>query len=717
MVRSYSQVALIVGICLLLSGIALAKDPFDSQDLWNGHGPDVDFDLNGNLHMVWADGHYVRYTEAERQADGTFQFWPIEAAIQVEGSNGASGYRYGLPRIAVDRDGGSHIAWVNSQLNELFYAYVKDGQTLWTGKIKSSYPKYLGNTDIEVDYQGRAYIAYQNPKMGHPYGMGVICMKVGEGTLWDRIMQPIDSGEEKYPALVLNSFQPIGPQNPLYVFWKEVHHFAKYDGSNWTEAKSIPEVPQFNGRVDINIDSQNRPVLCYLNWITGGNWWIEGIYVKTCKDYGDNWNQAQKVSSVDEIIFRSDYSPTAPDIGINAAGDMVVTWNHNGVLQYNVFTNGQWMEESKDLGYCNINTSEGGNTVGTGDIVVFHENQSNHIFFNQFTFNQPPSVLLGGFTSREVNPQGYNIGGDFNMLAIIEDANGMDDIASVQAIDPDDFTPLFNLYDDGLHGDFLPNDTIYGSVLGDEFENPGERQLVLIQAKDHSGTSSDIYPFVTIHGNGGSATMAPENIPRERTWSDQYAQMAADSSGEWMVYMGGYMNSHLGVGIDAWFDIIAWVLPVNAIPACGISRVELCFEDVPVMELPLMMKDSEWGRFYGVSLPIPGDAFTSDFANLMMLFQIRAIDENGHPGPCWPYIELAPEPTPTPEPTATVTPRPTIPPLPTNTPRPTNPPFPTNTPHPTNPPFPTSTPTPEPTATWTPTDTPQPTVTNTPMLP
>jgi len=690
----------IISIVFLFAVPVDAYEHFQSMELWNGHGPDLDMDLNGNVHLVWADGHAARYLFCPRQGDGSIYFNP-NTSIEIPDSGAASAVRYGFPRIACDIDGGCHISWINGGLNELFYAYCFNGSFLFSEKIKSSYPRYLGNTDIEVDTEKRAYIAYQNPKLGHPHGIGVICYKVGQGKLWDRMMQPIDSGEEKYPALAHNSYQPIGPQNPVYLFWKETHHFSKYDGSNWTQAVSLPEVPQFNGRVDIDIDPQNRPVLCYLKWITGENWWIEGIYVKTCEDFGDNWNPAVKVSTEGEVIFRSDYSPVAPEIGVNANGDMITTWNDNGVLKYNVCDNGQWLDSELQLGYVNMHVCNGNSSTNYGDLFVFHENQGNRMFFNHFVFNQAPQVLLGGFTLREFNPAGYSIGGDFNLLAVVDDRNGLNDIASVHALDPITYTALFSLYDDGQHGDLYPDDSIYGAILDDEYNIPDTSQFMLIQAVDQNGVSSDIYPYLAIHGGARSAS-GFDKMELLPSWEYYYKETLNIGEGDWIVYMAGYMETYLAAGSNSELQIYAWVIPKNS--SCiqhSIERVEMLYDGLYVMELPFLGNDPDWGHFYGITIPIPGEALPLDLGGFYMLFQIQVIDQTGKAGPMWPYLEIPPEPTPTPVPTNTPTATPTL----TPTPTPTN----------TLEPLPTNTPTP--TRTSTPTSTVTPTATNTGIIP
>ena len=297
---------------------------------------------------------------------------------------------------------------------------------------------------------------------------------------------------------------------------------------------------------------------------------------------------------------------------------MEISVTHRKTSSVSIKENGgQWSEPQYITE--NVAQQEFPCVVASGNtFYIFYSSYAHSsICYRTITTNKPPQVQLGGCALTQIEGAPGEFGGDFNFLALVTDGNGQSDVASVRALDSQTGAPLFSLYDDGQHGDLFPGDSIYSARLSQAFYKPGERQTILIQATDSKNTTSDIYPLLKIHGPDSSSSDYEES-PVFPSWESEYQKSSAIGDGDWAVYMGGYLDTNLQVGCDCWLDILAWVYPLDLNTFTTVDRVELMYNDEPFMTLPLMIDDDTWGKFYSTSIPIPGDALTDDYANLVL---------------------------------------------------------------------------------------------------
>ncbi len=122
-------------------------------------------------------------------------------------------------------------------------------------------------------------------------------------------------------------------------------------------------------------------------------------------------------------------------------------------------------------------------------------------YTNEQSFGAPPGnpsrpkIHYAGFFDTEIYSQ---TGGDFLVLAMIVDPDGLQDIAEVQLYYGILPTGIF-LHDDGEHGDFAAGDGTFGAQFNMAPGAPADEYLLNIIATDNAGHMSDIWPYLVIH--------------------------------------------------------------------------------------------------------------------------------------------------------------------------------------------------------------------------
>ncbi|HUT02966.1 MAG TPA: M36 family metallopeptidase [bacterium] len=101
-----------------------------------------------------------------------------------------------------------------------------------------------------------------------------------------------------------------------------------------------------------------------------------------------------------------------------------------------------------------------------------------------------PRVLLAGFFSSELTPES---GGTLNPVAMVDDPDGLSDIASVVLSfeNHPGVAKEIELLDDGLSGDFAAGDGIYGMIMTKPYELPRGLHLLHITARDADGNTGE----------------------------------------------------------------------------------------------------------------------------------------------------------------------------------------------------------------------------------
>jgi hypothetical protein len=700
---------------------------------FTGSRPNIHMDRNGDMHLVYLSGNgpHVIYRKVLTGNWDEASVPALDETIPKDLDGSASSYQFGVPRVSATTDGRPAVVFAprgSSAVGPIMYSLYDEGH--WEEAKIATYGRPgaigVGRPDITIDRNNEIYIISQETRP--PDDVGIVHASFRHSTSWSPFEVISVGGDARGPHIEADDLGNLHcawyRRSPPCVDW--VYRKRNANG-NWGDVHD----PYYSGtcaaEVGVDADANGNP------WVsTGGFSYIKGT--------GETWGYLDEIKlwtyqNNDWEIWdppsggHNEGNPfqITPDLAVTDSGCLIVwyttqnTHPHNsdqeGHVQY-YYTNGVEAEEfylpgvfdpfCNDAEWCSpfITTS----AIDNAAYVVYREGNNGFVMW-KFKENSKPNILLGGFTQNTISPAGYEMGGPLNLLAIVEDKNGVGDLAAVQAWDPVTYEPLFNLYDDGQHGDLFAGDSIYGAILEDEFNLPGERQSLVILAADKDGAMSDAYPYLTIHG-GQQGAFFNKNLKWEPTWQERYSQMMNAGNGDWHVYMAGYMDSNLVAQSNSTLDILAWIMPKNPWVMSQVDRVELLYQDIYQMELPLLLEDKDWGSFYGFSIPIPGDALPPETGGLSMEFQLRAVDSNGNPGPVWPYLEVPVPPTPTPTCTPTNTPTST----PTNTPTstPTNTPTSTPTNTPTNTPTYTPTNTPTDTPTMTPTETPTDTPTETP---
>lgn len=108
-----------------------------------------------------------------------------------------------------------------------------------------------------------------------------------------------------------------------------------------------------------------------------------------------------------------------------------------------------------------------------------------------------PAVALGGYYFTEI----YELtGGTFTLLAYITDADGCSDVKEVRVLFGQMDTGL-RLLDNGMNNDFGAGDCVFGLKIdlpAGGLEGTAGTYLLELEAVDHSGNSSLIWPYLTI---------------------------------------------------------------------------------------------------------------------------------------------------------------------------------------------------------------------------
>ncbi len=146
-----------------------------------------------------------------------------------------------------------------------------------------------------------------------------------------------------------------------------------------------------------------------------------------------------------------------------------------------------------------------GNTVLTAKIKALNHYPSYAIIIEPYTLlgdpalglNLPsaPIIKLSGFQRTHITS---HTGGLFTCLALVSDPDGPAHIDTVELLYENEETGLF-LYDDGAHGDYGPDDSIFGLEIPFPPDVISPTVLHLgIRATDMEGNQSRTYPFVKV---------------------------------------------------------------------------------------------------------------------------------------------------------------------------------------------------------------------------
>lgn len=700
--------------------------------------PNIHVDQNGNVHLTWlvGNGPGVGYKKILTSQWDEANLPEFDTSIPEAVPGAASSYQYGHPRVSASKEGNPVIVYAPrgaSAVGPILYNCFENGA--WGDTDTMEYNRrynvdHVNTPDIAVDDNNNMWIIFTEVDMTAELGnVALVTAPFGNHRFFTGYFNLAYSSCGRIDVDPLGNLHCTLSMPSTCVTWAYRKRFP--DGT-WTDLENWYNTTSCIYPVEVSGDHNGDP-WCAVGGTTdegvdNGPWWVDEV--RMCHKIGNQW---QIYDPVDHGRNYGNFMSTFPGMAVNEAGGLIVwfdtlqTYKGNqdllGYVHY-FFTDGINPPQEGSLpGYFYPFCGDGEwcgekiTTDSTSDGFYVVSRQGNDgLMLWKFKTNSPPQILLGGFTQNTFSALGYEIGGPLNLIAIVDDPNGLNDIAAVKVLHPETFDILFDLHDDGLNGDLFPGDGIYGIILEDEYNLPGIRQSLVIAAFDSKGAVSDLYPYLTIHGNQQSCNPY-EQLQWEPSWSRQYSDMMNSGDGDWSVFMAGYLETNLTCSCNSWFNLIAWAIPTSPLVTTNIDRVEMLYQDIYAMDLPFLFQDPGWGAFYGLTIPIPGDALPPELGGFSMELQLRAVDSNGKPSTVWPYLEIPVPPTPTPTPTFTPTNTPTPTCTPTCTPTFTPTRIPTNTPtcSPTDTPIP-PTDTPEITPTETPTETSTPTPRTSPTL-
>jgi hypothetical protein len=105
-----------------------------------------------------------------------------------------------------------------------------------------------------------------------------------------------------------------------------------------------------------------------------------------------------------------------------------------------------------------------------------------------------PCIMMAGYMDTDIS---WADGGKFTMLAYVLDMDS--DIDYVEMYWEGEPTGVY-LYDDGAHGDFGVDDSLWGISFDiDPLTFPEGQYLIELRARDVDGNFSDIWPYLTVH--------------------------------------------------------------------------------------------------------------------------------------------------------------------------------------------------------------------------
>lgn len=146
-------------------------------------------DPKGILHLAYANVNAL--TAGARYAYRSDGVWHVEVVDDL--SQGLQYYGHGLC-IALDKQGGPHISYLNSSNPAVKYAFRKGGK--WVVEVVEQLAgvDYPDRNSITLDDNGQAYISYYDS------GRGVLRMAHRQGMKW--ITESVDGGRAGFTSSI-----------------------------------------------------------------------------------------------------------------------------------------------------------------------------------------------------------------------------------------------------------------------------------------------------------------------------------------------------------------------------------------------------------------------------------------------------------------------------------------------------------------------------------
>ena len=242
-----------------------------------------------------------------------------------------------------------------------------------------------------------------------------------------------------------------------------------------------------------------------------------------------------------------------------------------------------------------------------------------------------PVIQLAGYAHTD-----YQLvsGGTLAILAWVTDPDN--NVESVDAYLGGEV--IFNLHDDGQHGDFDASDGIYGfetSLPASDVPSDDTLRLLLkIIARDQDGYQSLEWPFLTVQPGAGYYYSRHEyNTTPSWTSFEQQYQMTSATTGP-TIFMAGYLNTRLTQNLGGTVTLVAVDADRN------ITDIEILYDGI---QTGIFLKDDGLNGDFGPADGVFGiefDLSPDDLPPGMYFLQLLPRNAAGDTGPVWPYLTL-----------------------------------------------------------------------------
>jgi hypothetical protein len=237
-----------------------------------------------------------------------------------------------------------------------------------------------------------------------------------------------------------------------------------------------------------------------------------------------------------------------------------------------------------------------------------------------------PKILMAGYGDSYLTSEE---GGMLTMRALVVNEASPGDVAEVRVYYEGMPTHL-QLWDDGEHGDFEPNDRVFGFQARIPPGFPPSQFLFELVALDGHGTESDVWPYLTVHGQA----FAPPHYPDLNELMAMEFSATGSGEGRPTVYYAGFNDTEIDSESGGRFSVLALV---DDPEGWEITEVQIYFGLLPTGIF--LYDDGRHGDFaagddlYGQSFDVPPGAPPGEH-----LLSIIATNELGVMSEAWPYL-------------------------------------------------------------------------------
>ena len=232
-----------------------------SHSLTGSYGPDMAIDIEGKVHVVWAEYVAGVYEIYYSQGDGTS--WSEPRNISNTGARSLE------PTIAIDSYGHVHVVWAEGSVsgsNEIHYSW-RNG-TAWSAPLNlSRTPGSSGNPDIAIDATDLVHVVWNDSDDGN----WEIYYSRGREAFWSTSVNISHTPGSSYrPRMGIDSRGYIH-----VVFWEDTFepptndskvYYIKGDGTAWSLPTILSDPTQSPFDPDMDVDHEDYVHVIWMSW-------------------------------------------------------------------------------------------------------------------------------------------------------------------------------------------------------------------------------------------------------------------------------------------------------------------------------------------------------------------------------------------------------------------------------------------------------------------